>query len=92
MPADASLPVLPRLVPHPPGANRKAVAPPLTGSSDALALAQYATSAAERGELLAVICAEALAAQRLAEEIAWFAPALRVAAIWRRSTLHTRAP
>ncbi|HEY2967071.1 MAG TPA: transcription-repair coupling factor [Casimicrobiaceae bacterium] len=51
------------------------------GSADALALAQYATSAAERGELIAVICAEALAAQRLAEEIAWFAPGLRVATL-----------
>ena len=51
------------------------------GSSDALALAQYATSAAERGEPIAVVCAEALAAQRLAEEIAWFAPGLRVATL-----------
>jgi transcription-repair coupling factor (superfamily II helicase) len=76
-----ALPALPRLLPQPPGANRRAVAPPLTGSSDALALAQYATFAAERGELIAVICAEALAAQRLAEEIAWFAPALRVATL-----------
>ncbi len=76
-----ALPALPPLLPQPPGANRKAVAPALAGSSDALALAQYATSAAERGELIAVICAEALAAQRLAEEIAWFAPALRVATL-----------
>jgi transcription-repair coupling factor (superfamily II helicase) len=57
------------------------LAPPLAGSSDALALAQCATSAAERGEFVAVVCAEALAVQRLAEEIAWFAPALRVATL-----------
>ncbi|MDQ2962335.1 MAG: transcription-repair coupling factor [Pseudomonadota bacterium] len=69
------------MLPQSPGANRKAIAPSLAGSSDALALAQFATSAAERGELVAVICAEALAAQRLAEEIAWFAPALRVATL-----------
>ena len=57
------------------------LAVPLTGSADALALAQYATAAAERGELTAVVCAEALAAQRLAAEIAWFAPTLRVATL-----------
>jgi transcription-repair coupling factor (superfamily II helicase) len=75
----ASLPSLPRLPPQP-GAHRKAVASPLTGSSDAPSRSTR-RPAAERGELIAVICAEALAAQRLAEEIAWFAPALRVATL-----------
>ncbi|HUJ86213.1 MAG TPA: transcription-repair coupling factor [Burkholderiales bacterium] len=46
----------------------------LAGSADALALARLA--AAERP--LAVVSATALDAQRLAEELAWFAPALRV--------------
>jgi transcription-repair coupling factor (superfamily II helicase) len=46
----------------------------LSGSADALALARLA--AGEKP--LAVIAATALDAQRLVEEIAWFAPALRV--------------
>src|SRR2546430_5555181 len=75
------LPALPRLLPERPLAGRKTLAKPLTGSADALALAQYATDATERGELTAVVCAEALAAQRLAAEIAWFAPSLRVATL-----------
>ena len=46
----------------------------LSGSADALALARLA--AAEKP--LAVVSATALDAQRLVEEIAWFAPGLRV--------------
>src|SRR5688500_17290393 len=46
----------------------------LSGSADALALARLA--GAEKP--LAVISATALDAQRLVEEIAWFAPSLRV--------------
>ncbi|HEX8011189.1 MAG TPA: transcription-repair coupling factor [Casimicrobiaceae bacterium] len=72
---------LPRLLPTRPLAGRKTLASPLVGSADALALAQSATDAAERGELTAVVCAEALAAQRLAAEVAWFAPGLRVASL-----------
>ncbi len=72
---------LPRLLPEPSEAGPKARAAPLAGSSDALALAQYATAASERGGCVAIICAEALAVQRLAAEIAWFAPALRVATL-----------
>ncbi len=47
----------------------------LIGSSDALALAQYATTLAQP---LVVIAANALEAQRLVEEIPFFAPKLRV--------------
>jgi transcription-repair coupling factor (superfamily II helicase) len=47
----------------------------LAGSADALALARLA--AARRP--LAIVCASALEAQRLRDEIAWFAPDLRVA-------------
>ena len=72
---------LPRLLPELPARGRKVLAPPLAGSADALALAQCATTTAERGECIAVVCAEALSAQRLAQEIAWFAPALRVATL-----------
>ncbi len=46
----------------------------LHGSSDALALARLAASARP----LVVVCGSALDAQRLREEIPWFAPALRV--------------
>jgi transcription-repair coupling factor (superfamily II helicase) len=48
--------------------------PPLAGSADALAIAQSAGA----GQLLAVIAASPLDAQRLQDEIAWFAPTLRV--------------
>ncbi|BAO29542.1 transcription-repair coupling factor [Sulfuritalea hydrogenivorans] len=62
-----SLPALPK-----PG--QRLDLPPLAASADALALAQLA----QPGRLLAVVTASPLEAQRLAEEIAWFAPALRV--------------
>ncbi|MCZ7564557.1 MAG: transcription-repair coupling factor [Burkholderiales bacterium] len=47
----------------------------LHGSADALALARVAA----QSRPLAVVCASALDAQRLREEIPWFAPELRVA-------------
>jgi len=47
----------------------------LHGSSDALALARLTA----QSRPLAVVCASALDAQRLREEIPWFAPDLRVA-------------
>jgi len=50
--------------------------PALIGSADALMLAQLAQTSG--GRLLAVITANPLDAQRLQEEIAWFAPSLRV--------------
>ncbi|MDF3880957.1 transcription-repair coupling factor [Cupriavidus basilensis] len=50
----------------------------LAGSADALALAAYASQHRERVPMLAVMCANAIDAQRLAEEIPWFAPDLRV--------------
>src|ERR1043165_6084137 len=46
----------------------------LVGSADALALARLA----QAEKPLAVVSATALDAQRLAEEIAWLAPGLRV--------------
>ncbi|MDA8257395.1 MAG: transcription-repair coupling factor [Betaproteobacteria bacterium] len=62
-----SLPALPK-----PG--QRLDLPPLAPSADALALAQLA----QHGRTLAVITASPLEAQRLAEEIAWFQPDLRV--------------
>ncbi len=48
--------------------------PSLFGSADALAVAELGSG----GRLLVVVAASPLDAQRLQEEIAWFAPALRV--------------
>ncbi|MBR0565257.1 transcription-repair coupling factor [Azoarcus sp. L1K30] len=48
--------------------------PPLSGSADALAIAQLAG----RGRMLAVVTANPLDAQRLQDEIAWLAPGLRL--------------
>jgi len=61
-------------LPAPPKPGQRIDLPPLTASADALALAQLA----RRGQLLAVVTASPLEAQRLAEEIAWFQPDLRV--------------
>ncbi len=62
-----SLPALPK-----PG--QRLDLPSLAASADALALAQLTRP----GQLLAVVTASPLEAQRLAEEIAWFQPDLRV--------------
>jgi transcription-repair coupling factor (superfamily II helicase) len=72
-PPPALLPLLPQLPALPkPGARLDL--PALAGSADALALAQLAGG----GRMLAVVTANPLDAQRLQEEIAWFAPQLRV--------------
>jgi len=64
-------------LPAAPKTGQRTALPPFAGSADALAIAELARSSAHR-RLLAVIAASPLEAQRLAEEIAWFAPALRV--------------
>ena len=69
---------LPSLVPAPPSAGRRLALPPFTGSADALALAQLALAAREQRRMLAIVCADALAATRLASEIAWFAPEIAI--------------
>ena len=61
-------------LPSPPKPGQRLDLPPLGPSADALALAQLACP----GTLLAVLTASPLDAQRLAEEIVWFAPELRV--------------
>jgi transcription-repair coupling factor (superfamily II helicase) len=70
------LPVLPPLLPLPalPKLEQRIDLPPLAGSADALALAQLASP----GRLLAVVTATAADAQRLLEELPWFASGLRV--------------
>ena len=64
-------------LPAAPKAGQRITLPDLTGSCDALAIAQLAQRAAGK-HLLAVLAASPLEAQRLAEEVGWFAPALRV--------------
>ena len=61
-----ALPALPR-------AGQRIDLPPLSASADALALAELA----QPGQLIAVVTASPLEAQRLAEEAAWFAPQVR---------------
>src|SRR5450759_4663935 len=56
-----------------PERGAEALASPLSGSSDALALARLASEARP----VAVLCAQAADAQRLCEEMAWFAPSLK---------------
>ena len=73
------LAALPLLAPAPPPPGRRARAGALSGSADALALAQLGLRCAQDRRLLAVVSADALGAQRLADEIPWFAPSLRVA-------------
>jgi len=70
---------LPSLVPELPADGRRAAVAPLAGSADALALAQLARAGLPQARMLAVVCASAQAVARLSAEIAWLAPALRVA-------------
>src|SRR5437879_6411215 len=77
--ATSSLSTLPALAPRVPLPGRQIACAALPGSADALALSQLAVSCARDRRTLAIVCADALAAQRLADEIAWFAPALRIA-------------
>jgi len=78
-PAAVVQPALPALIPAAPDAGRKFSAGPFAGSSDALALAQLARQSSAETRMLAVLSADPQSAQRLADEIAWFAPELRVA-------------
>ncbi len=73
------LAALPSLAPKVPAPGRKTHAPPLPGSADALALAQLAVQCRQQERVLAVVAADALAANRLADELPWFAPGLRIA-------------
>ncbi|MDP1651304.1 MAG: transcription-repair coupling factor [Rhodocyclaceae bacterium] len=60
-------------LPTAPKAGQRITLPELAGSADALAIAQLA----QTDKLLTVVAASPLEAQRLAEEIGWFAPTLR---------------
>jgi transcription-repair coupling factor (superfamily II helicase) len=69
----------PRLAPAIPAPGQRARAGTPVGSSDALAIAQLARECVAAGRVLCVLAADALAAQRLADEIPWFAPGIDVA-------------
>jgi transcription-repair coupling factor (superfamily II helicase) len=70
---------IPTLIHDVPDAGKRMGAGPFAGSSDALALADLARRAAAQKRMVAVVSAEPRSAQRLAEEVPWFAPELRVA-------------
>ena len=72
LPDSPLLPALAAVTAPKPG--QRSVLPPLAASADALALAALARP----GTLLCVVSASPLDAQRLQEEVAWFAPQLRV--------------
>jgi transcription-repair coupling factor (superfamily II helicase) len=74
----AEVRMIPQLsLPPVPKIGQRVRLPELAGSADALTIAQLAQRAA--GErMLAVVTASPLEAQRLADEIAWFAPTLRL--------------
>jgi transcription-repair coupling factor (superfamily II helicase) len=59
--------------------GKRYTVPRPTGSADALLLARFAQARQAQGQLLAVICAEPADAQRLPDELAFFAPELKVA-------------
>ena len=65
---------LPKLTP-----GRRFTLPRPTGSADALLLAQLAQRERAAGRLVAIVTSDANDAQRLIEEIAFFAPAVRCA-------------
>jgi transcription-repair coupling factor (superfamily II helicase) len=68
-----------QLAPFPaPAAQQVRALPDCRGSADALLLAALARREAARGHTLAVVSAAAPDAQRLSEEMRWFAPGLRV--------------
>jgi transcription-repair coupling factor (superfamily II helicase) len=77
-PPAIAVPPLPSLLPAIPDAGRKTAAGPYAGSSDALALAQLARACAGEKRMVAVITGDPHTAQRLTQEISWFAPGLRV--------------
>ena len=63
---------LPKLLP-----GKRYTLPRPTGSADALLLAQLGLREKNSGKLTAIVTADATDAQRLIDEMAFFAPALR---------------
>jgi transcription-repair coupling factor (superfamily II helicase) len=65
-----------------------------TGSADALLLARYATAQSALGRITAIVTAEPADTQRLEDELAFFAPALRIAVFpdWETLPYDTFSP
>ena len=59
--------------------GKRHVLPRPTGSADALLLARHALARRHAGQLLCILCAEPADAQRLLDEMPFFAPGLRLA-------------
>jgi len=80
---------LPRLKP-----GHRFTLPRPTGSADALLLARQAVADKAQGRLTVIVTAQATDAQRLIEEIAFFAPALRTAVFpdWETLPYDTFSP
>ena len=57
---------------------KRFVLPRPTGSADALLLARHAQARSAAGQLLCIVAAEPADMQRLADELPFFAPGLRV--------------
>jgi transcription-repair coupling factor (superfamily II helicase) len=72
------LAALPPLAPRLPAEGHKVRTPVPAGSADALLIAQLAAATVGQKRLLTVVAADALSAQRLADELPWFGPELRV--------------
>jgi len=75
-----------------PGKRYTVPRPP--GSADALLLARFAEREAASGRMTAIVCAEPADAQRLEHELAFFAPALRIAVFpdWETLPYDTFSP
>jgi transcription-repair coupling factor (superfamily II helicase) len=75
-------------------AGRRFTLPRPTGSADALLLARMAQQRAAQAQVLAVVAADPADAQRLADELPFFAPGLRVAVFpdWETLPYDTFSP
>ncbi|MDP3135759.1 MAG: transcription-repair coupling factor, partial [Burkholderiaceae bacterium] len=75
-------------------AGKRFTLPRPVGSADALLLARFARSHADAGRLLAIVSAEPADTQRLADELPFFDPALRVAVFpdWETLPYDTFSP
>jgi transcription-repair coupling factor (superfamily II helicase) len=75
----STLVALPSLVPSAPQSGKKVRADALPTSADSLAIAQLAVRAMQDKRPVVVVSADALAAQRIVDEVPWYAPGLRTA-------------
>jgi transcription-repair coupling factor (superfamily II helicase) len=74
----SSTTALPALVHAFPEPGHRLKLAPLPETADSLALSQLALSARTSRRTLAIVCADARAASRLAAELAWFAPSVSI--------------